>query len=106
MREVLLAEQLQRMMRSDRAVLEFEDMRLRLHAGGDRAGLLKRMTALLEEERDRTRHSLETARRDSRLGYEWEQDYIYTPDHIEEKLTLIEVTLKEQIPAYRRQHGL
>lgn len=106
MREVLLAEQLQRMMRSDRAVLEFEDMRFRLDSSGDRAGLLKRMTALLEEERDRTRHSLETARRDSRLGYEWEQDYIYTPDHIEEKLTLIEVTLKEQIPAYRKRHGL
>jgi len=103
MREVLLAEQLQRMMRSDRAVLEFEDMRFRLAKTGDRTirlDLLKRMTALLEEERTRTQHSLETARRDSRLGYEWEQDYIYTPDHIEEKLKLIDLTLKEQIPAY------
>ena len=49
---------------------------------------------------------LETARRDSRLGYEWEQDYIYMPDHIQEKLTLIDVTLKEQIPAYRKRSGL
>jgi hypothetical protein len=64
------------------------------------------MTALLEEEEARTEHSLQTARRDSRLGYEWEQDYIYTPDHIEEKLKLINVTLKQQIPAYRKRHGL
>jgi hypothetical protein len=109
MREVLLTEQLQRMMRSDRAVLEFEDLRIALAQaadGGARANLLARMTSLLEDERARTRHSLETARRDSRLGYEWEQDYIYTPDHIEEKLTLIEGTLKQQIPAYRKQHGL
>ncbi|MEB2359918.1 MAG: hypothetical protein HUU41_11780 [Bryobacteraceae bacterium] len=103
MREVLLAEQLQRMMRSDRAVLEFEDMRFRLAKTADRVmrlDLLKRMTALLQEERTRTQHSLETARRDSRLGYEWEQDYIYTPDHIEEKLKVIDLTLKEQIPEY------
>jgi hypothetical protein len=109
MREVLLAEQLQRMMRSDRAVLEFEDMRFRLSKIGtdaERAELLQRMTALLEEEEAGTEHSLQTARRDSRLGYEWEQDYIYTPDHIEEKLKLINVTLKQQIPAYRKRHGL
>ena len=55
---------------------------------------------------DRLEHSLQTARRDSRLGYEWEQDYIYTPDHIEEKIKLIEVTLKQQIPDYRKRHGL
>ena len=38
------------------------------------------MTRILKEEMARTIDSLETARRDSRLGYEWEQDYIYTPD--------------------------
>jgi hypothetical protein len=109
MREVLLAEQLQRMMRSDRAVLEFEDMRFRLAktaGNAQRAELLRSMTALLEEEKARTAHSLETARRDSRLGYEWEQDYIYTPAHIEEKVKLIDVTLGQQIPAYRKRHGL
>jgi hypothetical protein len=61
---------------------------------------------LLQEERERTMSSRETARRDSRLGYEWEQDYIYTPDTIEEKLKLLDDALNCQIPAYRRQNGL
>ena len=64
------------------------------------------MTGLLREERERTQSSWEAARRDSRLGYEWEQDYIYTPDTIEEKLKLLDDTLNIQIPAYRRQHSL
>ena len=105
-REVLLAEQLQRMMRSENALLEFEDLRFRLHkatGSAERERILGAMTTILKEEIVRTRASLETARRDSRLGYEWEQDYIYTPDTIEKKLRLLEVTLIEQIPAYRKQ---
>ncbi|HZT32665.1 MAG TPA: hypothetical protein VFA33_22435 [Bryobacteraceae bacterium] len=108
-REVLLAEQIQRMMRSDAAVLEFEDLRFRLeHASpaAEQRTLLDRMTALLKEELARTEDSYQTARRDSRLGYEWEQDYIYTPAHIQEKLHLLRATLNEQIPAWRRRHGL
>jgi len=108
-REVLLAEQLQRMMRSDRAVLEFEDLRFRLAHCGDRAEsvrLLNRMAAIVFEEIQRTADSLETARRDSRLGYEWEQDYIYTPDIIEEKLKVLRVTLEQHIPAFRQRNGL
>lgn len=42
------------------------------------------------ERRDRTRASLETARRDSRLGYEWENDYFYTPYVLVEKLRQLE----------------
>jgi hypothetical protein len=109
LREVLLAEQLQRMMRSEHAIIEFEGLRLSLARSVDAAEkreLLRKMTALLQEERDRTRSSWETARRDSRLGYEWEQDYIYTPDTIEEKLKLLDETLNCQIPAYRQQNGL
>ena len=64
------------------------------------------MTALLREERERTVSSREAAHRDSRLGYEWEQDYIYTPDTIEEKLKLLDDTLDRQIPAYRQRNGL
>jgi hypothetical protein len=108
-REVLLAEQLQRMLRSDRAVIEFEDLRFKLSKEQDKSKqrqLIEKMTGILKEEMARTIDSLETARRDSRLGYEWEQDYIYTPDTIEEKLKLLRVTLTEQIPAYRKQHGL
>ncbi len=108
-REVLLAEQLQRMMRSEHAIIEFEGMRLALNRSADPAekrGLLDHMSALLREERERTVSSQETARRDSRLGYEWEQDYIYTPDTIEEKLKLIDDTLRRQIPAFRKRQGL
>ncbi len=104
-REVLLAEQMQRMMRSDRAVLEFEDLRFSLAkvAPAERGAILDRMTAILREETERTRHSLETARHDSRLGYEWEQDYIYTPDTIRQKLELLNRTLNVEIPAYRKR---
>ncbi|HWB99965.1 MAG TPA: hypothetical protein VG672_24825, partial [Bryobacteraceae bacterium] len=108
-REVQLAEQIERMMRSDAAVLQFEDLRFRLaHTSGSAAQrpLIEQMTAILKEELPRTEASYEAARRDSRLGYEWEQDYIYTPSHIREKLRLLRRTLAEQIPAWRRAHGL
>lgn len=108
-REVLLTEQLQRMVRSEYAVIDFECMRLELAKATDAAekrNLLQKMTALLQEEHQRTKSSWEAARRDSRLGYEWEQDYIYTPDTIEEKLKLIDDTLSRQIPTYRQQNGL
>jgi hypothetical protein len=105
LREVLLAEQLQRMMRSEHALLEFEDLRFRLFggaSGSERPQLLERMTLILKEEITRTTAALEAARRDSRLGYEWEQDYIYTPDTLGLKLELLKVALEDQIPAYRR----
>jgi hypothetical protein len=108
-REVLLAEQLQRMMRSEYAIIEFEGLRLELAkttVAAKQRELLQTMTGLLREERACTLSSWEAARRDSRLGYEWEQDYIYTPDTIEEKLKLLDDTLNNQIPAYRRQNGL
>jgi hypothetical protein len=108
-REVLLAEQLQRMMRSEHAVLEFEDLRYRLAKTGDVAEcrrLLDRMVAIANEEVARTEASLETARRDSRLGYEWEQDYIYRPEVIQQKLLLVRTILEEQIPAYRRRNNI
>lgn len=104
-REVLLAEQIQRMMRSEQALLEFEDLRFRLARSqnpGEQGGFLDRMTSILKEETVRTEAALETARRDSRLGYEWEQDYIYTPYTLEEKLAVLRTGLVDQIPAYRR----
>ena len=107
-REVLLAEQLQRMMRSEYAIIEFEGMRLALaktSVAAEKRDLLQKMTTLLHEERERP--CLPAKRpRDSRLGYEWEQDYIYTPDTIEEKLKLLDDTLDCQIPAYRQRNGL
>ncbi len=106
-REVLLAEQLERMMRSEVAVLQFEDLRFHLAQatlGAEQARLLDQMTALLKDEIPRTEAARETARRDSRLGYEWEQDYLYSPKIMEEKLKLLRKTLRDEIPAYRREH--
>jgi hypothetical protein len=93
------------MMRSAKSLLEFEDLRFRLaHTDNkvEREQMLDRMAAILREEIVRTEAALETARRDSRLGYEWETDYIYTPEVIEEKLKLLRLTLDRQIPACRR----
>jgi len=108
-REVLLAEQLQRMMRSDQAILEFENLRFRLGHNANKAdagGLLDRMTTILREEIARTEASLETDRRDSRLGYEYENDYFYTPFVLREKLKQLRSALEQQIPAYRKRSGI
>jgi len=67
---------------------------------------LDRMAAVVKDEIARAEASFEAARRDSRLGYEWEQDYIYTPGIIREKIVLLKDIAHRQIPAYRRQHRL
>lgn len=103
-REVLLAEQVERMLRSGVAILEFENLRFHLVKTDDqakRAQALDRMTEILKEEIARTQLSLKAAERDSRLGYEWENDYVYFPEVLRRKLALLEVTLKQQIPACR-----
>jgi hypothetical protein len=108
-REVLIAEQMQRMMRSDVAVLEFEDLRFRLnHTSGqdEQKRMLDRMAEILHEEITRTQASLQTARRDSRLGYEWENDYFYTPYVLREKLTQLDEVLDDELPTYRRSHQI
>jgi len=109
LKEVLVVEQMQRMLRSLHAVLEFEDLRFRLAKTTDKkaAGkLLDRMREILLQEQQRTRSSYETARRDSRLGYECEQDYVYRPYVLNEKLRLLRETLETQLPAYRTAHGI
>jgi hypothetical protein len=106
-KEVLLAEQLERMMRSDVAVLQFEDMRYRLaKADADtRTVLVNKMLVLAKDELARTQDSLETARRDSRMGYEWEEDYIYTPKIIEEKIKVLQSVIEQEIPEYQIAAG-
>lgn len=109
LREVLLAEQIERMMRSDQAMLEFENLRFHLaktDAPQEQKRILDRMAEILKEELPRTNSALETARRDSRLGYEWEEDYIYWPETIEKKIELLKRTLNVELPSYRRQHGV
>lgn len=105
-REVLLAEQLQRMMRSADAVLEFETMRVKLAnmAGREaRIALLNQMAALAKEELARTQDSLATAQRDSRLGWESYDDYLYTPARLEQKIEQLRQLVGHELPDYRAE---
>jgi hypothetical protein len=105
-REVVIAEQVQRMLQSDAAILEFEDMRLQ-HAAATAAEqavpVLERMARLLRQEIRRTKLSLLAATHDSRLGFQFEQDYVYTPYSLREKLGVLQEALRQQLPAARRQ---
>ncbi len=98
LREVVVAEQMQRMMQSDYAILEFEDLRLQLvkEQNSEKTGvILDRMENIVRGEIDRTELSLLAATRDSRLGFQFEQDYVYTPYSLGEKLRVLKETLKE-----------
>ncbi|MGA2072699.1 MAG: hypothetical protein ABSH52_04280 [Terriglobia bacterium] len=103
-----MAEQIERMTRSNHAILEFEDLRFRLNTSesGQQKEIPEQVATILRDEINRTAASLKTARRDSRLGYEWETDYFYTPEGLEEKLRLLKLTLDVQIPVYRQLHGI
>ena len=103
------------MLLSDYAILEFEDLRLKLVAENDRTsanGILDRMEAILRDEIARTELSLLAVSRDSRLGYQFETDYVFTPYSLREKLASLRDTLDRQLPEYRAttlaegaQHG-
>jgi hypothetical protein len=105
-REVVVAEQMQRMMQSDHAILEFEDLRLKLVAEQDQqaaSAIVDRMVNILRDEIARTERSLLAATRDSRLGFQFEQDYVYTPYSLTEKLKILRDTLEEQLPPQRKK---
>lgn len=107
-REVIVAEQLQRMMLSDYAVLEFEDIRFRLANEGSstkRKEMLNQLEKIAQEELARTERSLLAATRDSRLGFQFEQDYVYTPYSLREKISLLKDTLHRQIPEAKKEIG-
>jgi len=104
-REVVVAEQLQRMMQSDYAILEFEDLRLRLVNTNDKeefATIIDKMESILIDETERTELSLLAATRDSRLGFQFEQDYVYTPYSLKEKLGVLKETLNIHLPEARK----
>ncbi len=106
LREVVVAEQLQRMMQSDYAILAFEDLRLQLvrEQNSQKSGeILDKMENIVREEIDRTELSLLAATRDSRLGFQFEQDYVYTPYSLKEKLGVLKETLDIQLPDARRK---
>ena len=103
-REVVVAEQLLRMLESDHAILEFEDLRLKLAGARGRQEaepLLARMESILRDEIDRTERSLLAATRDSRLGFQQETDYVYTPYSLQEKLKSLRETLERHLPRCR-----
>lgn len=105
-REAVVAEHIQRMMQSDYAILEFEDLRLQLAAEQDRQkadAIRDRMRTILREEIARTELSLLAATRDSRLGFQFEQDYVYTPYSLREKLNNLHETLEKQLGASENQ---
>ena len=104
-REVVVAEQLQRMIRSNDAILEFEELRLQQAEEQDRQkawSMLARMEDIVREEIARTELSLLAATRDSRLGFQYEQDYVYTPYSLREKLQSLRETLEKQLPHRRK----
>jgi hypothetical protein len=107
-REVVVAEHLQRMMQSDYAILEFEDLRLQLASEKNNPkanAILDRMESIVRDEIARTERSLLAATRDSRLGFQFEQDYVYTPYSLGEKLAVLRETLEKQLPARRKEVG-
>jgi len=104
LREVVVAEQIQRMLLSAHAILEFEDLRLQ-HATEPNSpkaeAILDRMETILRDEIARTELSLLASTRDSRLGFQFECDYVYTPFSLREKLEVLHETLEKQLPAAR-----
>jgi hypothetical protein len=108
-REVVVAEQLHRMMLCDCAILEFESLRLKQVAEKDNKKLKEifdRMESIVQDEIIRTELSLLAATRDSRLGFQFEQDYVYTPYSLKEKLGVLKETLNEQLPDARRRKSI
>lgn len=101
-RDVSLMEQSERMLRSEHAILEFENLRLQLALRPEDADVRRRMEEILREEIARTELSLLAASRDSRLGFQFESGYNYTPFSLREKLELLRETLKEQLAPQRR----
>ena len=73
-----------------------------VHLEGDDSTeeILGRMKEILRDEIERTERSLVIAERDSRLGYECEQDYVYTPYVLREKIRLLKDALNNQVPSY------
>ena len=65
--------------------------------------LLDKMEAILREEIDRTELSLLASSRDSRLGFQFECDYVFTPYSLSEKLEVLRETLEKHLPEAREK---
>jgi hypothetical protein len=105
-REVVIAEQLLRMMQSESSILEFEDLRLQFFMekdGRTASGIIDNLEKIVKDEIERTVLSLIAARHDSRLGFQQECDYVYTPYSLQEKLKILQNVLDKELPAAREQ---
>lgn len=108
-RQVLIAEQIHRMLLSDAAVLEFEDLRFKLHntqCKTPKNNLLARMVIIIKDELIRTIEFDEAAQLDSRIGFEAEADYFYTPYVLKQKIDLLNSILSSQLPDYIKANAL
>src|SRR5690606_20081479 len=106
LREVMVAEQLQRMMESNAAILEFEDRRMRWVATENKQEglrILDEMEGILKREIERTKLAQIAVSRDSRFGFQFEQDYVYTPFSLSEKMRSLRETLEVHLPAARKE---
>ena len=68
-----------------------------------REEILDQMEKIVHDEIVRTELSLLAVTRDSRLGFQFEQDYVYTPYSLKEKLGVLEETLNKYLPAARKK---
>ena len=59
------------------------------------------MEIIVQDEIVRTELSLLAVTRDSRLGFQFEQDYVYTPYSLKEKLGVLRETLNSHLPKAR-----
>ena len=88
LREVIVAEQQHRMLLSSQAILTFEDKRLQLMAETDPAKarvLLDEMEAIVRDEIARG-IALIAVTHDSRIGFQFECDYVYSPYSLRETM--------------------
>jgi hypothetical protein len=60
------------------------------------------MEKIAQDELARTELSHLAATRDSRLGFQFEQDYVYTPYSLEEKIGVLKETIDKWIPEARK----
>ncbi len=108
-KEVNIAEQLMRMMQSEAAILEFESLRLKFVNEIDKKKaflIIEVMEKIIIDEIERTKLSLLAANRDSRLGFQQECDYVYTPYSLSEKIKVLETVLEKELPAAKDQLSL
>jgi hypothetical protein len=68
--------------------------------------IMNHMEDILRDEIARTELSLIAVSRDSRLGFQFEQDYIYTSFSLKEKLKVLNEALNEQLPASRKKKSV